>query len=195
MGHEYLSRFPKGITNFGLLGQACDVRRNGDNKQALTYLRKLVELNPEFREVYHFIGVSEMAASRKRVGERFRRWSQTSRDPICLDPRPSRFARRDQRHRCAPIALMHFGAKSEKLNGDIEQFELRLEELEANQAAADPLPVQPAIAVVASKKPARRPLPAELPRETETFAPKQEDYPDCGGTRNRQRLISIILQK
>ena len=54
------------------------------------------------------------------------------------------------------LKRMHFGAKSEKLNTDIEQLELRLEELEANQAAADPLPVQPAITVMASKKPARR---------------------------------------
>ncbi len=79
------------------------------------------------------------------------------------------------------LKRMHFGAKSEKLNAGIEQLELRLEELEANQAAADPLPAQPAVTVVASKKPARRPLPAELPRETETIAPKQEDCPDCGG--------------
>ena len=32
-----------------------------------------------------------------------------------------------------------------------------------------------------AKKPARRPLPAELPREVETISPKQEACPDCGG--------------
>ena len=79
------------------------------------------------------------------------------------------------------LKRMHFGVKSEKLNADIQQLELRLEELEANQAAADPLPAQPVTAVFSSKKPARRPLPAELPRETETIAPKQEACPDCGG--------------
>ncbi len=79
------------------------------------------------------------------------------------------------------LKRMHFGVKSEKLNGDIEQLELRLEELEANQAAIDPLPAQVATAVVAPKKPARRPLPPELPREIETLAPKQEACPDCGG--------------
>jgi transposase len=31
------------------------------------------------------------------------------------------------------------------------------------------------------RKPARRALPAELPRETETIAPRQEACPDCGG--------------
>src|SRR6202020_2522680 len=34
----------------------------------------------------------------------------------------------------------------------------------------------------AAKKPARRPLPAELPREIETIAPTHQACPDCGGT-------------
>ncbi len=33
----------------------------------------------------------------------------------------------------------------------------------------------------ARRKPARRPLPAHLPRETETITPKQEACPGCGG--------------
>jgi transposase len=80
---------------------------------------------------------------------------------------------------------MHFGQRSEKFDRDIEQLEPQLEDLEANQAAAEPLPVQPAAVVLNSKaprKPTRRRLPAELPRETETIAPKQEACPDCGGT-------------
>jgi transposase len=83
------------------------------------------------------------------------------------------------------LKRMHFGQRSEKMNADIGQLELRLEDLETNQAAAEPLPAQLAILAVnakAAKKPARRPLPAELPRETETIAPKQESCPDCGGT-------------
>jgi transposase len=82
------------------------------------------------------------------------------------------------------LRRMHFGHKSEKLNADIGQLELRLEDLEANDAAADPLPAQLAIAVNerAAKKAARRPLPAELPREIETIAPRQDACPDCGGT-------------
>ncbi len=82
------------------------------------------------------------------------------------------------------LKRMHFGQRPEKMNADIGQLELRLEELEANQAAAEPLPAQLATIVVnerAAKKPARRPLPAELPREVETIAPKQEACPDCGG--------------
>jgi transposase len=83
------------------------------------------------------------------------------------------------------LKRMHFGPRSEKLNPDIEQLELRLEDLEANQAAAEPPPIQPDTTTQNQKsrrKPARRPLPPELPRETETIAPKQEACPDCGGT-------------
>src|SRR5580700_4197810 len=66
------------------------------------------------------------------------------------------------------LKRMHFGQRSEKMSADIEQLELRLEDLEANQAAAEPLSAPLAILAVnekAAKKPARRPLPAELPRE------------------------------
>src|SRR5580693_6347239 len=83
------------------------------------------------------------------------------------------------------LKRMHFGQRSEKMNADIGQLELRLEDLEANQAAAGPLPAQLAIVAVndkPAKKPARRPLPGELPREVETIAPKQQACPDCGGT-------------
>src|ERR1700689_3422780 len=82
------------------------------------------------------------------------------------------------------LKRMHFGQRSEKMNADIAQLELQLEDLETNQAAAEPLPAQLAILAVngkAAKRPSRRPLPAEL-RETETIAPKQESCPDCGGT-------------
>src|ERR1700723_1994492 len=76
------------------------------------------------------------------------------------------------------LKRMHFGPRSEKLNVDIEQLELRLEDLEANQAAAEPLPAKPAaINERPQRKPARRSLPAELPRETETVAPPQEACP------------------
>jgi transposase len=82
------------------------------------------------------------------------------------------------------LKRMHFGPRSEKLSADIEQLELRLEDLEANQSAAEPLPPQPATVTIndtAVRKPARRPLPAELPRETETIAPTHDACPDCGG--------------
>jgi transposase len=81
------------------------------------------------------------------------------------------------------LKRMHFGQKSEKLSADIAQLELRLEDLEVNQAADPPAAQEAAIAVSnkQAKKPARRPLPAGLPRETITLQPKQQDCPDCGG--------------
>jgi transposase len=86
------------------------------------------------------------------------------------------------------LKRMHFGPSSEKYDGDLQQLELRLEDLEANQASAEPPPTAPATLTwkqTAPLKPARRPLPAELPRETETIAPAQEACPDCGGTLRR----------
>ena len=78
------------------------------------------------------------------------------------------------------LKRMHFGQRSEKMGADIEQLELRLEDLEANQAAAEPFPGQLAMVGVnekPAKKPARRPLPAALLREVETIAPKQQACP------------------
>jgi len=86
------------------------------------------------------------------------------------------------------LKRMHFGPRSEKYDRDIQQLELRLEDLETNQAAAEPPPLVAATVVLkqeARRKPARRPLPAELPRETETIAPAQEACPDCGGKLRR----------
>jgi transposase len=82
------------------------------------------------------------------------------------------------------LKRMHFGPRSEKFNRDIEQLELRLEDLEASHAAAEPLPIPPATVAINEKtrrRPARKPLPAELPREIETIAPSQQACPDCGG--------------
>jgi transposase len=86
------------------------------------------------------------------------------------------------------LKRMHFGPRSEKHAHDIHQLELRLEDLEANQAAAEPPPTVPATVALkqtAPLKAARRPLPAELPRETETIEPRHEACPACGGTLRR----------
>jgi transposase len=83
----------------------------------------------------------------------------------------------------AKLRRMQFGRSSEKLDRQIEQLELKLEELQAGQAVdsvATETPVAPAPAANAAK-PARRPLPTHLPRETRKYPPKQEACPDCGG--------------
>jgi transposase len=96
------------------------------------------------------------------------------------------------------LKRMHFGPRSEKLNQDIQQLELRLEDLEANQAAAEPPPVVPAMVALKQsvrRKPARRPLPAALPRETETIVPGHEACPDCGGKlRHLGEDVSEVLE-
>src|SRR5262244_142621 len=75
---------------------------------------------------------------------------------------------------------MQFGPSSEKLARHIDQLELRLEELETNRASQ---PMSSVLeSMLAPKKPARRPLPADLPRETETLQPKATACPDCGAT-------------
>src|SRR5690348_5518399 len=93
---------------------------------------------------------------------------------------------------------MHFGPRSEKYTHQIQQLALRLEDLEANQAAAELPPIVPAMVVLkqqAPRKPARRPLPATLPRETETIAPNQEACPECGGTlRHLGEDVSEMLE-
>jgi transposase len=78
------------------------------------------------------------------------------------------------------LKRLQFGRKSEKLDNQIEQLELRLEDLEANQTAR-PLSTFTTPAIATANKPARRPLPEHLPREVETYLPQQECCPDCGG--------------
>jgi transposase len=81
----------------------------------------------------------------------------------------------------AKLRRMQFGRSSEKLDRQIEQLELRLEALQLNDAekvAALPVAI---VNAEPAARPARRPLPAHLPREVRTFSPKQQTCPDCGG--------------
>src|ERR1700756_4034053 len=71
---------------------------------------------------------------------------------------------------------MQFGRKSEKLQRQIEQLELRLEELESSRSEKVNPPEPPAAAATLSAttaKPARRALPDHLPRQTRTHGPKE----------------------
>jgi len=81
------------------------------------------------------------------------------------------------------LRRMQFGPSSEKLARHIDQLELRLEDLETNRASQSiPSVVE---SMLAPSKPARGPLPAGLPRETETLQPKEDACPDCGGRLGR----------
>lgn len=85
----------------------------------------------------------------------------------------------------AQLRRMRFGRKSEKLDQRIEQLELKLEELElrkAERAAQAENFVPPGVSEAAAPaRPARRPLPEHLPRETRTHQPQQAACPQCGG--------------
>ena len=100
------------------------------------------------------------------------------------------------------LRRMQFGRKSEKLERQIEQLELRLEDLqqanpaESAHAIESPLPsAASSILINAPAKPARRPLPEHLPRTTQTHLPKHTACPDCGGElRKFGEDISEILE-
>src|SRR5271169_1374078 len=84
----------------------------------------------------------------------------------------------------AKLRRMQFGRKSEKLDRQIEQLELRLDELQATQSeniAASHTPAGIAPVAIVAVKPVRRPLPEHLPREVRKYLPKQDACPDCGG--------------
>jgi transposase len=83
----------------------------------------------------------------------------------------------------AKLRRMQFGRRSEKLAWQIEQLELRLDELEASRTEQETSPaVQPSVATETRRtKPARRSLPEHLPRETRKIPPKHTACPDCGG--------------
>jgi transposase len=92
----------------------------------------------------------------------------------------------------AVLRRRQFGQSSERLAAEIEQLELRLEDLEesraeqtAKQTAAD----QPDPVTRKSRKPAiRKPLPAHLPRETVVHEPQILCV--CGDC-DRSRLIRL----
>ena len=80
----------------------------------------------------------------------------------------------------AKLRRAMFGQKSEKLNAQIDQFELELEELHITQG------MQTQFTEVAEAKersaPKRRPLPDHLPRQNEEHLPSEAACPDCGGS-------------
>jgi transposase len=78
----------------------------------------------------------------------------------------------------ARLRRMQFGRKSERLDGQIEQLEGKLEELQTEEAAAKAKALN---SKVARQPSIRKPLPAHLPRQTETHLPATESCPECGG--------------
>jgi transposase len=81
----------------------------------------------------------------------------------------------------AKLQRLQFGRRSEKVQRQIEQLELRLEELEANKAAENTSDAPAAVAPTFGTKPRRGPLPEHLPREVRRREPKETVCPGCGG--------------
>ncbi|CAJ0809825.1 IS66 family transposase ISBcen14 [Ralstonia psammae] len=81
----------------------------------------------------------------------------------------------------AKLRRMQFGRKSEKLQHQIEQLELRLEDLQADEGAA-----AAATEFKQAREPRepkrRKPLPEHLEREERVHQPAEDACPDCGGT-------------
>jgi transposase len=88
----------------------------------------------------------------------------------------------------ARLRRLQFGRKSEKIQREIEQLELQLEDLEAanaekrEQTEKTLAPAAAAVFAEAVRKPARRPLPDHLPREVEIHEPEEKGCPACGGS-------------
>lgn len=94
------------------------------------------------------------------------------------------------RFELARLKRMAFGQSSERLDREIEQLELKLEEIETARAESAP-PVHEedtsvnADTEVATAKP-RRKLPEHLPRQTEVHEPASCACPRCGTGRMRK---------
>jgi transposase len=82
----------------------------------------------------------------------------------------------------AKLRRLQFGRSSEKLSREIDQLELRLEELQTAQAQATT--VEQPLAQPEREKPARKPLPEQLPRE-QVVHQSACACPDCGGALRR----------
>lgn len=84
----------------------------------------------------------------------------------------------------AKLRRMQFGRKSEKVAWQIEQLQLRLDELEVSRAEQAPCSADKPVAVTDTPqtvKPVRRALPAHLPRQTRKILPGHTACPECGG--------------
>src|SRR5258706_16288052 len=81
----------------------------------------------------------------------------------------------------AKLRRQQFGRSSEKREYQIEQLELRLEELETRRTKETAAVKESTAASTAAVRPVRRPLPDHLPPDVRKYPQKQEAYPDYGG--------------
>ena len=90
----------------------------------------------------------------------------------------------------AKLKRLQFGRRSEKLEREIEQLELRLEELQVSAVPVSPLTLEKP----APQVPVRRPLPEHLPRTRIEHTPACA-CPDCGAAmRNIGEDVAEVLE-
>jgi len=78
----------------------------------------------------------------------------------------------------AKLKRMQFGRKSEKIDRKIKQLETRLEDLIAEEGAAEQK--QPTAAIPGQKS-VHQPLPEHLVREEHIIEPEEQACPQCAG--------------
>jgi transposase len=79
----------------------------------------------------------------------------------------------------AKLRRMQFGRKSETLDHQIEQLELQLEDLQADEVEG--VKAIPETDRAPRNKPVRKPLPDHLPRDEKVHLPTADACPSCGG--------------
>jgi len=85
---------------------------------------------------------------------------------------------------------MQFGRKSERLDRQIEQLELRLEELKADEGTT-PVEIPDATLTVPEQAP-RRPLLEHLPRDVQTHLPKSREKCRLAATRRSSWAKTLL---
>jgi transposase len=91
----------------------------------------------------------------------------------------------------AKLRRMQFGRKSEKLDHQIEQLELQLEDLQADDAEAER--EMPPVDRAPRQRAPRKPLPEHLPRDEKVYLPATIDCPTCG--RNLKQLGEDVSEQ
>jgi len=112
---------------------------------------------------------------------------KTERDAYQFEAQSLKSSKRDDLAEIVRLGLlidklkrMLFGQKSEKLERQVDQLCLELEELHINQGERQSQLETKSIQGYERRAPARQPLPEHLPRETQEIMPQEQCCPSCG---------------
>jgi len=112
---------------------------------------------------------------------------KTERDAFQFEAQSLKSSKRDDLAEIVRLGLlidklkrMLFGQKSEKLERQVDQLCLELEELHINQGERQSRLETKSIQGYERRAPVRQPLPEHLPRETQEVMPQEQSCPSCG---------------